>query len=57
MNQEVLQSSASTDRNAGEPVAELVSTILSLSRAGLSRKAISEILNIHEIQVGYLLED
>lgn len=57
MNQELLRSSASTDRISGDPVAELVSTILSLSRAGMSRKVISELLNIHEIQVGYLLDD
>lgn len=57
MNRELLQSSASTDRIAGDPVAELVSTILTLSRDGMSRKAISELLNIHEIQVSYLLDD
>jgi hypothetical protein len=57
MNQEILRSSTSTDKIAGDPVAELVSTILSLSHDGMSRKAISELLNIHEIQVSYLLDD
>jgi len=57
MNQELLLSSASMDKIAGDPVAELVSTILSLSRDGMSQRAISELLNIHEKQVSYLLEE
>ena len=57
MHQELLRSSASTDKIVGDPVAELVSTILSLYRDGMSQRAISELLNIHEKQVSYLLED
>ncbi len=57
MHQELLQSSTSTDKIVGDPVAELVSTILSLYRNGMSQRAISELLNIHEKQVSYLLED
>ena len=57
MHQELLQSSTSTDKIVGDPVAELVSRILSLYRNGMSQRAISELLNIHEKQVSYLLED
>ena len=57
MHQELLQSSTSTDKIVGDFVAELVSTILSLYRNGMSQRAISELLNIHERQVSYLLED
>ncbi len=57
MHQELLQSSTSTDKIVGDPVAELVSRILSLYRNGMSQRAISELLSIHERQVSYLLED
>ena len=57
MHQELLQSSTSTDKIVGDPVAELVNTILSLYRNGMSQRAISELLSIHERQVNYLLED
>jgi DNA-binding transcriptional regulator LsrR (DeoR family) len=57
MHQELLQSSTSMDKIVGDPVAELVNTILSLYRNGMNQRAISELLSIHERQVSYLLED